>query len=1452
MGTILPEAEMSWKVLKLSSTFKMFDRTMLRRVYENVVRSVSGEEKDVAKNILVDTVVLSGTPEAIKFFKDLVERGELRDSQISAIFFAMPRSIVTPTPHLLEELFELIKSEHVSERTKVWNMAILSFSGLLEKACVSPLAKENYPTQVCGKFCHKDSSIITQRWIPYLRSKLYEREMPVDRKNAIIVSLGLMSHEQILPIVLDVLEGNLASPAMRPEHNYHTLRYLSVYSLVSIGRIQPHKVLPVVSAIFSNKGEPTDIRVASFNVIMALNPDMSLLQKIATLTWSEKNTEVLRAVNTAFYTLATRTSMQDYATNMSVLIRRARIIYPLIKKTGGRGPSTATVFSSQFLTMLKVGYERTVNWVSSEESVLPSYFYDKTVLFMGEEYKYTFMEVGLHQRDILPTIYDTISGLTHTSSEEIKSKLSHEWRETIEKLRIKVRENRTPEAYVYMRLFEDSTLFSSLSTQTVEHLKSVLRNPGLLKNSLSGESTFNWQRVVDLSPYEQMVPSDLGLPIFVEMKRPTVASFRGRYTTDMLKSRESLARVETTFEVVVDRRITGRVGTLIPFTGEAVYSGIDEKAVGVAPFEVKLTFDMIEGKLSASIRFSERVRSMGTVEVLTQKVRPYTAVQKYFDLSPIFKSSGFKVIRSRSQLQTKEYEVGQYSGINVKLVYNTETPYLGVRYMWNKLSNLRYNPMNMIRFSGADYLGLTPTGLPSARLHESKLVALPQSSSTKEVEFVLKWGYATKEKGRPIIYHMMEPSQDTLVKMVSRPVGEMTSQVRRQEMVKNVIEKLQIDSEGKALTVSVSTILKGSRPRTFSYTGTVGTGQAGMTSKWDVELMSERTSKKICVRGEIRIPPYSIWKLSDIRSEDPVFRFHNTVGYGSECESKVQIVGYAKTSERQKQLARETPEAKEFERLRSKGTPMIEMSKLAELVRRQSSVLNVFDYKIKYVNVDDRVTVLSQRMLQALEFFWLPYHAQRTSWWPVSNSGIMEQIGGGYGSGAARAHAHADRVGYDRYMAGGEREPVEILGLDMDYDVELESSGRGFGAGYGAGYGSDSWEMEVRTTIHPGRGTFDVAIANVSRPEQKYKYRDVPMPYPLTYMYPTSYVTEPISMGVKAVTGKPLYPVCTLEGKHISTFDNRTTKADMDDCFHLVSGDCSKAMSYGVLVRSLESSSNYSPETMKEVKVFIGRMEITMKPEGDHITVRVNGSPIEVPKVEWKVLKNEEGHIVAKIIMTKDNVVILKSSKVNVLFDGKRVKVEGSNLLKNKLCGLCGDNNNKKIADVPSPRQCLLSKPKLEVASYRVSLPSKPCSPLPSYLRAELERETERCVKFSTKRTTGISSGFVGSESLNGYGSQCLYHHHELVEQPSRGKTCFSRLPVIACGGSCHRVGVKEKRVSYTCMPDSDRVTEHYVNKVRAGMILPELKNMPESYSTFENMPAKCVPSTYGGSGGYA
>merc|ERR1711983_704450 len=310
------------------------------------------------------------------------------------------------------------------------------------------------------------------------------------------------------------------------------------------------------------------------------------------------------------------------------------------------------------------------------------------------------------------------------------------------------------------------------------------------------------------------------------------------------------------------------------------------------------------------------------------------------------------------------------------------------------------------------------------------------------------------------------------------------------------------------------------------------------------------------------------------------------------------------------------------------------------------------------------------------------------------------------------------------------------------------------------------------------------------------------------------------------------------------------TKANMDDCFHLLSGDCSKAMSYGVLVRPLESSSSYSHESKKEVKVFIGKTEFTMKPEGEDVAVKVNGSPIRM-MTEKKTIKGVAGHIDAKISMSKDKVVILESSKISVFFDGKRVKVEGSNLLKNKLCGLCGDNN-KKIGDVPSPRQCLLSKPKLEVASYRVSLPSKQCSPLPGHLRAELERETARCIRFSHKPTGGISSAYRQSESLYSSG-ECTKTHHEIVDKYAKNELCFSVIPIVECGSSCHSSATKLRmNVGFTCMSKSDHRTQRIAEKIRNGEVIThELMHFPISYTTAREMPLECKPNTMN-SGGYS
>ena len=53
----------------------------------------------------------------------------------------------------------------------------------------------------------------------------------------------------------------------------------------------------------------------------------------------------------------------------------------------------------------------------------------------------------------------------------------------------------------------------------------------------------------------------------------------------------------------------------------------------------------------------------------------------------------------------------------------------------------------------------------------------------------------------------------------------------------------------------------------------------------------------------------------------------------------------------------------------------------------------------------------------------------------------------------------------------------------------------------------------------------------------------------------------------------------------------------------------------------------------------------------------------------------------------------------------------------------------------------------------------------------------------------------------------------------------------------------------FLSMSKSDRRTQHLAEKIRRGEVLPELKSLPESFSSEKTMPVECKPySVHGGS----
>ena len=92
-----------------------------------------------------------------------------------------------------------------------------------------------------------------------------------------------------------------------------------------------------------------------------------------------------------------------------------------------------------------------------------------------------------------------------------------------------------------------------------------------------------------------------------------------------------------------------------------------------------------------------------------------------------------------------------------------------------------------------------------------------------------------------------------------------------------------------------------------------------------------------------------------------------------------------------------------------------------------------------------------------------------------------------------------------------------------------------------------------------------------------------------------------------------------------------------------------------------------------------------------------------------------------------------------------------------------------------------------------------------------------------------------------------MEHRHELVDVVD--KFCFSKIPLLECGPACPSVGRRDKRISFTCMSKSSRTAQHIADKVRRSEVVPELKNLPTTYSMVMYMPVECKPNSSYGSG---
>merc|ERR1719369_92747 len=947
----LTESEVNMRILTAVRGMTTLETVEeIQGLYTTLVSGLNPEQTKTMTQIFIDTIVMTGTPQSIEFFAKMVREGKVSKTEIGSFFMFLSRYVMTPTQRVLKVLFKLvIETETITKEPSIYSVAITSLSQLVQSACIAESRTTSFPTHVFGEFCNPESEIVQEDLIPYLARALHKApvtEIQEEVRNIHIVALGLIHHKNVIPELTPVIDSHLSvttSPIEGIKKSFN--RELKAAILMSVGIQNPQLVIPVLTNIFTNPAEATEMRIAAFSSLLKLNPPKYVFDTIAAQTRMEPqmDMELLKIINIGLYTLGHQIPAEVIPTlpmGVIELVEKARLAYHMVKKTYGIVPTTAAFFKTEFLKDLGAGYTAQLAWISAHEQIMPRTVYVGLSLFLQKYYinvfQGGFMLYGSDSvLDQLSTVVSKVAG--HKSEEEVKSEIKRslhtEFSKILEKLNIEAIKSEAFQANGLFQLAETGILFRSITMKTSELIKEriveIIQNPTSLLTG-STELNINFQKTIDLSPMQVMFPSDMGFPVHVEVNAPVTVSVIGKAA---IKPVALLPSISLTAQTILATQYSGVVSTVCPFTSEYLATGINQHSVINIPGAMEVKLDIPTQKLAVYVK-----PVVQTPTVLGHyHIMPFTTIGHINKLELLTKTPAIKPIKSIAPKKHLSATFGEMLGLGLKTEVVTESGFVDLKSVAEYIAIYK-NPLNLILF-GWTSPALSEHLAPSVRFHKMTTLFVPSLSSTKELGVEIKVGVATKIMGESIIkYHtlakkslaslskseiteiMTNPTIGKLVsalsplRIVSQPITTQVHQ-RRQEILKEVVGKLESASLESSVvtgvTLTTNLILKSTRPRTFTYVLTAAVGSKPVPEsmkikkEWNVVLESRVPQipvKTISVHGHVTVPILPLWNIEKLHQALVAFDLHNEITLVMANGQKSQIIttGAAKTTQAQK------------------------------------------------------------------------------------------------------------------------------------------------------------------------------------------------------------------------------------------------------------------------------------------------------------------------------------------------------------------------------------------------------------------------------------------------------------------------------------------------------------------------------------------------------------------------
>lgn len=443
-------------------------------------------------------------------------------------------------------------------------------------------------------------------------------------KVTLIETLAHMSLPEVLPILapyvsneapLEELPGYPIEDESKIPEERNFLRQVTIYSLAHIAKQYPQQVLALLMPVYENAGEPYEVRIAAFTIMMSADPGRHLLERIASELTRESNRQVKSFV---YSSLSAAANFSQPA--LKKLAEDARVAIELIPEQNFGVEYSKMVSKDFYDAEKKLGWNVMADMIASNVSSVPRSAYfsvgQTSGVFQDVMLEFGYNSKGIEQilkrlmepSGILSDAFEAMT--TQTKDRRVMKRAADSAQQALQtlkdKLNLAVRSEEEPKATIFFKLFERTSYMALDKRYLHELIDSAEDSIKDMINALVRGKSYHYVKLVMPTQLYKVVPSAIGIPVVITERHPTIVS---------VKINNAKLQIETAEKSVLPTgaNLTVQIEpTVLHSTYQFVYalSSADKQAIGThvekttratLPVELSLGYQRVKNQLTWSV-----------------------------------------------------------------------------------------------------------------------------------------------------------------------------------------------------------------------------------------------------------------------------------------------------------------------------------------------------------------------------------------------------------------------------------------------------------------------------------------------------------------------------------------------------------------------------------------------------------------------------------------------------------------------------------------------------------------------------------------------------------------------------------------------------------------------------------------------------------------------------------